>query len=203
MKLRTPLFIAAFALGVSGSASATLWDLETIALGAGLTSVSQTVDGITMTITRPGTTFEIRDIDGVPASYGDRTLYPFNDTSAIPFIINFSTAITGISIDYGDFTPSDLDTLSITAYAGLDATGAVVGSGTSAGCCDTGSGFQAHTFALAASGIRSIVVLAGSDPFPMSLFLDNFQTAAVPEPGTLLLLGIGLAGAALARRRMR
>jgi hypothetical protein len=51
------------------------------------------------------------------------------------------------------------------------------------------------SFGAASSGVG-----AGSTPND-SGYLDNFQVAGVPEPSTILLLGLGLAGAAIRLRR--
>ena len=49
--------------------------------------------------------------------------------------------------------------------------------------------------------IRSIKITG--DPGGSSFVLDDFNGAPIPEPASLLLLGSGLGGAWLARRRKR
>jgi hypothetical protein len=178
--------------------------------GGALTSLTLTQGGLTMTLTRPGSTFDIVDFSGaVDPSFGSRTLSPFaNQTSGTPFNANFSLAISSLSIDMGDFGPGgDLDTLTMVAYDGLDGTGNIVGTATTT-CCSGADPFVFTTLTVTGAGIRSVRFIGGSAAFPNSVFYDNITatftaTAPVPEPATIMLLSAGLVGVAAKIRRRR
>lgn len=105
MKLRLPSFLAAFGLaaGLPTNVQALLWDLESIALGSA-TSVSQANGGVTMTITRPTSSFAIDDISfAIPASWLTHTLSPFEGGSATTaFIAKFSSLVRRTEIPYSN-----------------------------------------------------------------------------------------------------
>lgn len=113
--------IAAFAF--TGSASAALFDFEAEPAGAKGAMLVQSDSGVTMTITRIGGSpievafnFSYADAPG----WGANALSPFLDVGGGAFLLTFSTAISSISVDVGDFAPSDADSFSLSAGTGFD-----------------------------------------------------------------------------------
>ncbi len=170
----------------------------------GLTTLSMTNTGLTMTITRPGgTAFDIVDNvaqPGKPGSWGNRSLSPFFNSSGGAFILDFSTGIDFFTAEAGDYG-ADSDTISIEAWSGLGGTGTLIAIaaptyGTAAfPTIATGGGLIGGT-------ALSIVLKGGSPGFEDSLFWDNIQaTAAVPEPASFAILGVG--ALALLRRKRK
>jgi len=104
------------------------------------------------------------------------------------------------------FNPGGGDPVSISAFTGPNGTGTLLGTGT--GVEDN---FQDNN--LYFLGILSTAGDIGSVVFTQTggdgdhIGLDNVEfaggTTSTPEPGTLSLIGIGLVGAALARKRLR
>jgi hypothetical protein len=169
-----------------------------------LSSLSMTTAGLTLTITRPGSAFDVVSNtggqSGKPASWGTRSLDPFVSTAATPFILDFSAALTGLSVDVGDYG-GDADTL-----ISLEVFDGVGGTGNSLGLASTSyaSTFPVFTsLGVSANGIRSARLIGGGVSFPNSVFYDNIRASLVPEPVSLALFGPGLAAAALLRRRRR
>lgn len=184
-----------------------------------LRTLIQTSDGLTATFTRQGNAqgtaiFDVVDTPsyssaGVsfPASWGTRSLDPFSARGNFAFIVDFSSAITSASIDYGDFggtANGDYDTFTMQAYSGLGGTGTLLTTST-----DTYGGKILPTFdtvSVSAADIRSITFIGGSPGnLPNSVYYDNLSvTTPAPEPSQTAALGmgvLGLAGLAVKARR--
>jgi hypothetical protein len=206
--------LTGFALGVSllaalpGAARADVvtFNFESLAIASGLTTLTLSGGGLTATLTRPGSIFGITNLffDGGDPSFGQRSLDPATDLpSNTPFILNFSQAITGLSIDMGDFGV-DTDLLSIQLWSGANGTGTLLGS--SSATLPPGGAFSFLTPAVGATAALSAVFIGGSAPdFPNSVYYDNirvtFGTTTTPEPGTLALFASGFIALGLLRRR--
>ena len=112
-----------FGLSANAHSAVLEWSLETIAPTPSTASVSETVGGVTFTITRPGASFSIDDLSSypIPSTWGNRTLGPFNNVNGFGFVGNFSRTVSNVSIEFGDFLPSDFDALTIEGYSGSGA----------------------------------------------------------------------------------
>lgn len=204
-RVLTPILVVA----ISSLSFGQIFDFESQAgtespTGA-LTSLSMTDAGLTMVITRQGgTAFDIveniNSQSGKPASWGRMSLTPFINANGGAFILDFSTGIDFFTAEAGDYG-ADSDVISIEAWSGLGGTGTLIAIaaptyGTAAfPTIATGGGLIGGT-------ALSIVLKGGSTDFADSLFWDNIQaTAAVPEPASFAILGIG--ALALLRRKRK
>lgn len=179
--------------------------------GGAYTTLSQTVNGVTMTVTRVGGNhFDIADLTPyMPSSagWGSSSLDPFSDVSNSAFIFSFSQPVSSFSIQLGDFG-ADFDTETGTAFSGANATGGVLGTfGGTWGAGDLATDLP-ETDSISAAGIMSIEFIGGSSSYPNSVYYDNVtvttsSVSAVPEPSSILLLLTGASGVAGLRFRRR
>ena len=209
-RLAVPIALA-LTLASPAFADTASFNFETKSTSSGLTTLSDTSNGLTMTLTRPGGTFGISNQSGntglgFPVSWGARTLSPFENNSNTGFLADFSAGVTGFGIEWGDYG-ADADLISIVGYDGVGGTGNIVFSATST-LPFTDSTFHSGSFSV--SGIptaaRSVTFIGGSVNFPNSLYWDNitatFETG-VPEPTSWALMLLGFLGIGSVARRRR
>ncbi len=178
-----------------------------------LTNLTLTQSGLTIEISRGGVPFDIVDNVGgqaKPPEFGQRSLDPFFILLPVPFIIDFSIPVTSFSVDMGDYG-QDSDNLLLEAFAGLGGTGALLASDTDF-LLGGGTAFSFKTLAVTSpTPFRSIRMIGGgvdllNNLINNSVFYDNLQASAVPEPSTFALWAIAsvaLAGYSLRRRQVR
>ncbi len=206
--------IAVAASLMSGSAYAVpfAFDFESVpatGLNAGAyTSLSMTSGNLTATLKRSsGTAFDIVDNTtlgqtGKPVVWGAHSLSPFFNigVSGDAWIMTFSSPVLALSIQMGDYGQDADSPVGLGAFSGPNATGVNVGNFTTGwGASSSFPTFRTLTVS-SPYGFQSIQFGSGGS-FPNSVFWDNIQGQAVPEPGTLLLVGSGITALALRRRR--
>lgn len=193
--------VLAFAFTSVAQAVPIVWDFESLALG-NYSSLTKSFGSFTMSLYRSsGGELVVNNTTPLPASWGNQMMhYQSPATAGEVFVLNFSSAITNFSIDFGDFGNDDDTPVSAFGYSGADGTGALL-----AGSSDSYTGADAlpsfKTLAFSGAPMSSVTFTSGG-PAPNSLAWDNITVEPVPEPGTMALFGFGLAaGAARLRRK--
>jgi hypothetical protein len=201
------LLLAGIGFAAPAAADTIVYDFEDLAAtgtSGAYTSLSMTVSGVTLTLSRSsGAAFDITDVGGRPGGWGGRSLDPF---SSLPpgdrWVATFSTEVTSLHLEFGDFGGDDDGPVASAVWDGPDLRGNQ-GQGGSFAFPSFGSTNYAGT------GLTLDYAEFGSGgSSPNSLYWDNIKvttatTAAppVPEPATLVLVGLG--ALEFARRRAR
>lgn len=207
--MNTKLALVAVAFSAMASASNAFYTgFETVPgnpnpSGGTMTSLTIADVDMSITITRlGGTAFDVYS-EGAP-SYFDgpwrtQALTPFFVDNGSDFLINFSKPVTAFTVETGDFG-GDSDTAQIFGYSGVDASGSLLAT-------DSGN-WGLGDFNVNAVGttplklsitsltapMKSVVLRGGTTSIASSLFWDEINAVAVPEPASMLALAAGVAG---------
>ena len=161
----------------------------------GLNSGTATNSGLTATLTALPTTFEGRDVllNQTLASFGINVAG--TTCGSMEKSAQIDDGCTGESVEiFFDFDVV-LNDLKVSIFGSSDEARVDITGSPSIDISSTGSHSLGDTF-LSAGDSFSLVFVAGN-----GFSFDNFSVTRVTEPGTLALLGIGLFGIGLARRR--
>ena len=203
---------AAHVTGVLGLGINTAADFTTAPTGALAPGFYQPSLGLTVTTTG---SLGIVDYSSVPSgsltcpcSTGEGALPPSRllaQSDASSMTLSFDAPVNAIGFFYGDkFNPFGTDPTTLLAYDGANGTGTLLGTFV----LPTNSyqlGYQVFLgVASDTANIRSLMVTDVSSDTGDGTYIDNIrfsQALATPEPASLALLGAGLLGLALRRRR--
>ncbi|MBC7806423.1 MAG: hypothetical protein H7145_09755 [Akkermansiaceae bacterium] len=128
-----------------------------------------------------------------PEPYGLISLDPFFDTDG-SWVLNFSTAVTNVSLDFGDYG-EDSDNLTLAAFDGADLAGTFLGGSFRSIATTLTQDFTGNTISFGAPGIRSVRLSGSSSVDFDSVYFDNLNVTgavAVPEANALALLSLVL-----------
>ncbi len=193
-------FVAVFGLASAAWATPITIDFEGDAIGAIPNGFMSSGSPLVSFADTMGANLEIVAGDGSQCFSNCLRVFG-DDPSAVR--LTFSVLVDSLSVDFGNDDPgfsSPGDVLQITGFLGAVEVGQVR-------VTMNRDDIMNQTATLLGFGLfdsaEVVYATSAGDPIDLIERLDNFtfNTADVPEPATGILLGLGLAGAALLRRR--
>ena len=192
--------VAMTAALVPAAAHATLFDFENIALGTA-TNFTDTVGGLSATFTGSASVCAAGGLFVTLAGHVEAQELcnnPANGAQTGPLGISFSSDQSSVSFDFAtvELVPGTPGALTVQAFENANLVATSVFNSTVPPGHPGGEGLASITATF------NRLVLTG-DTSDTLLAIDNISTPAVPEPTSIALLGGGLAGFVLVRRRRK